>query len=271
MTEEEKHRYAIMILWKDYVARPPADFKQIIIAGIGGDRLTSSDKMQGEAMILIADVNKKYILRRLVMQESAIPARSQLVQYAGYKVKLGEFAVGGDLVADDRADFSSPINTGLTFAKLMEIVGAKRVPTLLEAIKYGSKMKADGYPDTADWRIVRGVIASKPYIGLRKDKKTKFAVINLIDTSLGNQEPELTEDGQIVRPGFTAWIAPELAKYAQDSLIELAGPINVSKESKADKEKRVAAGKPAPKPTASMNAYVINLIAGERIEGEKSE
>jgi len=268
MNDEEKHRFATMIIWKDYVARPPATMMQIVMAGIGGDRLTSSNKLQGEAMVLVKNYEGKYKLRRLVMQESAISARSQLVPYAGYKVKLGEFAAGGDLVADDRADFSNPVSTGLTFEKLMEIVKAVRVPTLAEAVKYASKENSAGYSDSTDWKIVRGVIASKPYVGLRKDKKTRFGVINLIDTSLGNQEPELTDDGQIVRPGFTAWIAPELAKYAQDSLIELAGPISIAKP-KADED----TGKNASVKTkkASMNAYAIKLIAGEILEDEKDE
>ena len=265
MTDEEKHRYAIMILWKDYVARPPAEIKQIIIAGIGGVRLTSTNKLQGEAMVLAPNTEKKLIMRRLVLQETAIQFLPQLVQYAGYKVKLGEFSSGGDLVADDRADFNSPINTGLTFEKLMTQIGAKRVPTLSEAIKYPSKTKADGYPDTTDWRIIRGIVSNNPYVGDRKDKKTKFGVYNLMDMSLGNQEPELTEDGQIIRPGFTIWCAPELCKWAKDSLLEFAGTMGVSKESKEDKEKRVAQGKPAPKPIASLNGYVINPIAAERV------
>lgn len=258
MTDEEKHRYAIMILWKDYVARPPADFKNIIIAGIGGDRLTQTNKLQGEAMVLAPNSDKKLILRRLVMQETAIAARAQLVQYAGYKVKIGEFAAGGDLVADDRADFSSPVNTGLTFAKLMELVGAKRVPTLIEAIKYPSKINSAGYVDSTDWKIVRGVVSSNPYVGDRKDKKTKFGVYNIMDTSLGNQEPEITADGQIIRPGFTAWSAPELCKWAKDSLLEFAGTISLSKDKDKD-------GK-TQKVIASMNAYVINPIAAEKIQ-----
>ena len=266
MTDEEKHRYAIMILWKDYVARPPAEIKQIIIAGIGGVRLTSTNKLQGEAMVLAPNTEKKLILRRLVLQESAIQFLPQLVQYAGYKVKLGEFAAGGDLVADDRADFSSPINTGLTFAKLMEQIRATRVPSLTEAIKYPSKVKSDGYPDTTDWKIVRGVVSNNPYVGERKDKKTRFGVYNIMDTSLGNQEPELTEDGQIIRPGFTVWCAPELCKWAKDSLLEFAGTIGTNQESKEVKKAREAAGKPAPKLTASMNGYVINPIAAERLQ-----
>jgi len=249
--DEDRHRYTITVVWNNFINRPPVKPTDFIIVGIGTEQLTKRGKT-AEIMVLCPNKQtKKYDLRRLVLQEPVVTAKKDLSQqlFAGYRVKLGEFSSGGDLVADNRSIFENPIATGLTFEKFLSIIDVSRIPSLAEAVNFPSKRGSDGYVDRTDWKIVRGLIYSD-YHGLRKDGETEFGVFNVVDLSL-DSKTTISEDGTIVRPGFTVWVAPELMKWARDSECDFVGPIAVD-----------------DKGVPSMTAYMVIPIHARRKEEE---
>lgn len=248
-TDESRYRYSLMVLWNNYINRPPAKLTKIIVVALGSIRRTRrTGKLQGEVMTLCKDANGTH-LRRLVLQEPALHYRQELVEFAGYSVKLGEFSSGGDLVADNRAVFENPVRTGLTPERVLKIIGAVRIPTLLEMAKpeYLSKVikTATGtYVDVTDWKVVRGLV-DRSYRGPRKkDPEIDMGVYNVVDLSLARNE---SNDGQNRSPAITVWCAPEYVKWADDSELEFAGPVSVDND-----------GVP------SMNAYMITPIHARR-------
>jgi len=247
-SDEERHAFCIKIIMKNYLLRPPVKPETVIVVGLGSERITSGGMRQREIMVLWQQPNsKKWILRRLVLQEPVVDEAKNLVLFAAYQnVMLGEFSPGGDFVADNRADFSKPIKTKLNYDTLLKVVGAQRVPSLKEAAKYASRKGADGYTDVTDWKIVRGII-DRYYVGQRKDG-TPFAVMNIVDESIMNKT-YVTEDGKILRPGFTVWVAPEFVRYSRDSECDFVGTIAVDEKGEA-----------------SMNAYLVIPVHAKPIE-----
>lgn len=239
--DEARHKYTAMILWNSYINRPPVKLVNIIIAGLGGVRTTRAGKKQGEAFTLFK-YKDGYRPRRIVFQEDIVDVLKELVPLAAYKTKLGEFSAGGDYVADNRSIFDTPINTNLTAEKVLQMIRAERVPKLSDTKNYPSKINAAGYVDSSDWKIVSGLVYSS-YRGPRKnDPDSEMGVYNIIDFSL-SRETTVSEDGRASRPGFTCWCAPELVIYEDESELEFAGPISLSKTGEA-----------------SMNIYLINPI-----------
>lgn len=251
-TDEERHRYAVAVLWTRYVSRPPVREFEVIPVGVAGERVSSTGKKSAEVYALVKD-KKGVRLRRIVLQGPVTDLRKEVNLPSGpnsfkYTVKLGEFAQGGDMIADNRAKFDNPTLLKASAEQILGRTGAKRVERLKDAEKFPSKTGSDGYLDRSDWRVVRGIITHQ-YRGDRKDG-SEFGVLTITDLSL-NDEPTVSSDGKVIQPGFTLWVAPEFVNMFQDeSEVDAAGTIQISKKSGE----------------SQMNAYLLLPVHARKME-----
>jgi len=250
--DNERHRYAVAVLWTRYVSRPPVREYDIIPAGITGERVTSTGKKTAEVYALVKS-RTGVKPRRIVLQEPVVDLRKTInlptpESSFKYTVKLGEFSQGGDMIADNRAKFDNPVLLKANAWQVLERWGAKKIDKLADAKKFPSKTGSDGYVDRLDWRIVRGII-TRQYRGERDDG-TEFGVITITDLSL-NDEPTVTADGRVLQPGFSVWVAPEFVNIYQDeSEIDAVGTIQIARNT----------GEPF------MNAYLILPVHAKKAE-----
>lgn len=222
---EEKHSYASTVLWTRYISRPPVRTEEIIPIGYSPPRITRTGVEQAN---LFALVKGQKGIKRIVLRGGMVSKLREITLLSKYSVKLGRFS-SGDYVADNRAKFEDPVMVpGLTFDVILDKIGAKRV-TIKEAVRNPSKQGSDGYIDQTDWRIVRGVIIGS-YRGLREDG-TEWARYIIADDSIGlNEEPTITSDGRLRRPGMTVWVAPEMLIYQDESECDFVGTVSLNKD-----------------------------------------
>ena len=235
-TDEERHKYCVAVLKGRYLARRPVKEYEIVPIGISGKRITKSGVPQSVIFALVRERNKVK-LRRIVLRDEIADAYKEISLFAKYKVKLGSFS-SGDLVGDNRTKFESPARLKIKPIDVLEKLKIPRIPKLADAGKFLSKRDSTGYIDETDWKIVRGIIVRENR-GSRKDG-TEYGVYSIVDDSL-EDEPIVDENGNIVPPVFTVWIAPELMVYALESECDFIGTILVD-----DKTKEVY-----------MNAYLV--------------
>lgn len=251
-SDEDRHSYAIGVLWTRYVLRPPVQEYEIIPIGYSSVGITQGGAPQSTVYVLT-----KSGLRRLVLRGEQADQYKNVTLLAQYKnINLGEFK-GGDLIgADSRTKFENPIATGLTPNAIIERLKIKRV-LVAEVSKSQSLSKVDstGYVDSTDWRVVRGILA-KHFIGTRDDG-TEYGVCTITDETI-DQEPTVTPDGRIIYPGLSAWIAPELLVYPDESMCDFIGTLQRGKKKGDTKGKKTG--------EVSMNCYMISPIYIREIE-----
>lgn len=245
-TDEERHRYAVAVLWTRYVSRPPVKPFVVIPVGFSGLRIARSGVATSNLFAFIK-YGSDTKLKRIVFRAEVADMYKEIVLCSKYEVKLGEFSTG-DLIADNRAKFINPVATNLTPAGVLEKLNPKRI-ALKEAEKMPSRIDSTGYVDTLDWRVVRGIIVSN-YRG-KRDDGTEFGVYGLSDATL-NSEPKVTSDGKILRPGFTVWVPPELMVFEKESEIDAIGTITISRKTNE----------------ASMNAFLLVPVHAREVGGE---
>jgi len=226
-SDEERHRYAVMVLWTRYVARPPVQEFTLVPIGIGGMRLArSSGKPNCEIYVLIKGQNK---IKRIACRGPLSDLYRNVNLFDQYTVKLGEFQKGGDLIADNRTKFEKPKRLKLKPAELMSKIGVKKI-SVAAASKFPSAQRSDGYLDRGDWRCVQGIII-REYRGTRDDE-TQFGVYTIADETL-NGEPTVADDGTVLLPGFTVWVDPSLMVYQTEDEVACYGTVSVTREGEA--------------------------------------
>ncbi|GAH98840.1 unnamed protein product [marine sediment metagenome] len=250
-SDEDRHSYAIGVLWTRYVLRPPVQEYDIIPVGFSSAGITQGGTPQSTVYVLT-----KSGLRRLVLRGEQSYQYKDVTLLAQYKnIYLGEFK-GGDLIADSRTKFENPIATGLTPKSIIERLKIKRVlVTEVSKSKSLSKVDSTGYVDSTDWKVVRGILA-KHFTGTRDDG-TEYGVCTIADETV-DQEPTVTPDGRIIYPGISAWIAPELLVYPDESWCDFVGTLQKGKKAGDAKGKKTG--------EVSMNCYMISPIYIREIE-----
>lgn len=226
-TPEEKHRYAVMILWNQFINRPPAKSYDIVPIGFDGTREPRGGGTPycNLYILLKGDLKIRRIMCRGVVSD--IFNRINLFMlYSG--VQLGQFAEGGDFIADERAKFKNASRLRGGPQALMARLRVKEV-TVKEAAKFPSAARSsDGYIDRTDWRKIRGMIA-RANIFTRKDG-TEGGVINLMDWGSMDEAPEEDEQGRLQTKSITCWTDPAHMQFMENDLVDLYGTIEFSKK-----------------------------------------
>jgi len=240
---ERNMRLAMASFWRDYIERPPVDSFTVIPLGFSGSRKSQAGNMTAT---LFAIIKGERGIQRITCQGSmadkVVKTVSLFDQYVD--VKLGKFKNGG-FSADDRAKFESPNRLDISPEEMLNKIGVTTRTTIEDASKNASHVRSDGYVDSTDWRIIRGMI-SKKWVRERKERKIdkegketqkyvdSLATYTITDDSILYGEPVvvLGKDGNeiIQAPGFTCWIAPELQIYEVDDECDFIGSISYYKK-----------------------------------------
>lgn len=250
--DDTRHYVVTMGIWNAYKARRPLDGFTVSFLGLGGINKSRKGKLNSDAFTLY-NHNGKAIIKRVVIQESAIKRRKEILlptrdSMFEYSTKLGQFADDGDLIADDRALFEDPTIKNIDVLEFLKSLGVPEIDKLSDMAQYpsGTAVGSDGkeYPIRSDWRIITGTISSSSVFAKKDRNKKELGVdggsLRIIDLSLGLTD-EITEEGEVQRNTRTVWCAPELLQYANESICKFIGTIAVKKETN--------------EPT--MNAYLI--------------
>lgn len=237
-TDEERHTYAVMILWTRYVARPPVKEFTVVPVGFSGMRLARSSGQPSCTLYVLVKGEKK--IKRVACRGDNSDLYKRISLFCQYTVKLGEFSKGGDLVADNRTSFQNPVHLNLKPMEMMEKIGTKRV-SIEDAPKFPSAtrkgQRKGSFVDSSDWRCVRGIVV-REFRGVREDE-TEFGAYTIADATVDG-EPIVTDDGTVIRPGFTVWTDPSHMTYGVEDEIDAFGTVSVNKEGET-----------------AMNAYLI--------------
>lgn len=235
LSDEDRHVWATMSLWNQYKAAPPNPEHQIITAGYGGIRMTSTNKLQGELYAIVNNGRESKLSRIVSWGKDATLFDKVTLPVPGicfgYKdVQLGKFKDGEDYIADYRSVFrcATPIEEQDILELLERSHGAIRVPQLSEAHLYPSVLGEKGYSDKSDWRIVRGFI-SRDGNGENEDG-TEWGRYNVTDLSLGDDD-SVTTEGILIRETFTVWLSPKLMNYSVNSMCDFSGTIYLKEDS----------------------------------------
>ena len=223
--DEERHEYAVAVLWTRYVSRPPMKESEVIPWGFEAERVTRKGTHQSSVFAFVK-TKEGVKNRRIVFRGQSASKIREIVALAKYTAKLGEFKEGGDLIADNRSRFDDPIMINMSSEKLIERLGAKRIE-LKDVEKFPTKLGSDGYTDNNDLRVIRGIMIRPATF--EKDGDLKGGVFTLANDTL-EQEPRVSSDGSIITPGLTCWIAPHLLVYQPESEVDAIGTTRKNKK-----------------------------------------
>jgi len=242
--DDDRHQYAMTFFHKEYVLRSPVEPRTIIPIGV--DPVKTSQK--GNIYSSIYALDGKAQVRRISLRgKEGANLTGQVNFFSKYKdVKLGQFGEDGDWSADDRADFSDPIQIAMKPKELVSKMKPEPARTnIKEAINNLSKRGSDGYTVKTDWKVVRGLIKSE----WRKpdgDEYNESGSYRLSDMSISSDDNLVTDDGRVIPPGMTVWVSPKLMQFPVDSMVDCIGTVE---------ERRDKNGKPTGE--VSMNAAVV--------------
>jgi len=226
VTDEDRQRYAVGVLWSRYVARPPVREYDLIPVGFSSKR-TSRSGVERSIIFAIVREPTGHKLRPIVCRGEQADLYKRVNLFYLYRgVKLGRFR-GGDLIADTRTVLRDPVALNHKPSDIMARLKFKRLK-VSEAVNFPSRVGSDGYVVRTDWRVVRGFIA-RAYRGQRDDG-SEFAVYTVVDTSVELEEAKVGPDGNLIRPGLTAWVPPELMVYSEESECDFYGTINIRQD-----------------------------------------
>jgi len=225
-SDEERHRYAVAVLWTRYISRPPVKEYDIIPIGFSPVRVTKRTGQEMSSIFAFVKTPNGVKLKRIVLRGTMADKIREITRFAKYRVKLGEFSKGGDMIADNRAKFENPVMLKLSRDDIIKRVGAKRV-SIKDAEKFPSHVGSDGYVNTTDWRVVRGIIV-RANMG-KRDDGSEWGVYTLADETV-NDEPRVTPDGRVLRPGLTCWVSPHLMEYEVESEVDVLGTIQIGRK-----------------------------------------
>jgi len=251
-----RQRYAVGKVWTDLVTRPPQEEMQVVYCGHGGLRYARGSLKPYCNMFVITQTPKGQLeINRVVARGALADIYRNLNFFTSYRVKLGRFANGGDLIVDTRSEFHADRIVNLPVEQFNSALNIP-VVTVKGAVNNPSKQQG-GWPIATDWRCIKGYVGGDPRTWMdKKDKKTPKGVCNIVDETV-DEQPTVDDQGNIISPGLTAWTPPEHLIVNDGDYCAFYGTIGVSTDNKTGKK------------TAAMNCYLIRPIFTSSIPGEE--
>ena len=242
-TDESRQKYALQVFWTRFVGRPPIKPYTIIPVGVDSIRKNKSSGILTTSLFAL-DKTKK--LRRISLKGEICSIVDDITFFSAYKdVQLGSFKDSQDLQADDRAEFNHPVEVDVTPEELIKMLNIPYV-TIKDAKDNLSKVGSDGYVHQNDWRAVRGIINTSSQA--KEDSESQWGVYHIRDETIpADAKSRVTKSGQVITPGMSLWVSPNIMLYDRDSDCIFLGPTVVAKDKKTKK----------PTGEINMNCYCI--------------
>lgn len=221
--DEDRHQYCLNKFFKDYSLRPPTSPYTIIPVGL--DPVKTSAKGTIHSSIFI--INSKGKLERISLLGEIVDLTTKVNLWCKYEnVKLGSFQDGGDLIADNRANFKNPIQISASSRQIIDKLKLEYT-TIAEAGNHLSKKGSDGYTIKTDWKIVRGTIMGSGFKSV-DNPHDEMGNYRISDRTIDPNEERVTPEGDVLRPGMAVWISPKLMKFPADAQVDFIGLLDKS-------------------------------------------
>lgn len=238
--DDARRRYALMRVYREYIARPPANPYVVVPIGAAGSRIEGD----GKKSRIFAIVEGEPGLQQIVCRGNSSELYRAFNPFAKYTVKLGRFGGDeGDFIADNRAKFEGPERLALSHIDVLKRLGIQTV-TIAETEHSRdalSHVDSKNYADRTDWKHIQGNILRKWSRTDDDDPDIGTGTYTIADDSIWDEGPTVTSDGRVLPPGFTVWVHPNQMLYDPNDICDFYGPISISKKT----------GDP------QMNAYLI--------------
>ncbi len=221
-TADERHAYAVRILWVEAVSRPPSKEFYVIPFGFTGVRISKSSGVPMSRIYVLQKEGDSWKKNVIVCKEKYAYLYREVKLFHLYRVKL--FDAKGILMPnyDTVFDEPKPINVD-PLTLITKSIGVD-VFKLADVHKHISR-RVDNFTDEFDIKGMYGIV-----IRWKKGKRpdgTEYGFYVVSDDSVG-VEDTADEEGRIIPAQFTVWIAPELIKYDERSEVFLYGLVSVS-------------------------------------------
>ncbi len=238
--DDARYRYALMKIYRDYIALPPVKPYIVVPIGAAGTRVEAD----GKKSRIFAIIEGESGLQQIVCRGNNSEIYRAFNPFAKYTVKLGRFSGDeGDFIADNRAKFERPERLARTPQGVLEMLGIQSVTIADTEHSQNalSHVRSDGYADRTDWKHIRGNIMRHWSRTDDDDPDVGSGRYTIADDSIWDEGPTVTSDGKVLPPGFTVWVHPNQMIYNDDDVCDFYGAISISKKT----------GEP------QMNAYLI--------------
>jgi len=223
-TPDERHAYAVRILWVEAVSRPPSKEFYVIPFGYTGVRISKSSGVPMSRIYVLQKDGDQWKKNVIVCKEKHAYLYRDIRLFYLYKAKL--FDTGGVLMPNYDTSFNDPKPLNLDpLTLVIKSVGVD-VFKLIDVHKHVSR-KQNGFIDEFDIKGLYGIV-----VRWRKGKRqdgTEYGFYVVSDDSVG-LEDTADEEGRIIPAQFTVWIAPELVKYDERSEIFVYGTVSVGSD-----------------------------------------
>jgi len=218
-SQEERERYAILVLWRKSITRLPPVEKTIIPIGYSGVIKLSTTEMS-TIYCLTPKQGGGTDFTSLVLRGSLARRGDNVNLFCAYTVKVGQ-GRDGTLFADTFTEFKNPKPINLTPENIIERLGFKRI-TISEVENNLSSVSPTGIVDRKDWRVIRGIITHR--LQREREDGTELCNYKIVDLTV-DKETRTTPDGREVPPGLTVWTSPTFMGFDVDSECDFCGPI----------------------------------------------
>lgn len=239
--DDARYRYALMRVYREYIARAPVSPYTVVPIGAAGSRIEGD----GKKSRIFAVIEGESGLQQIVCRGKSSELYRAFNPFAKYTVKLGRFGGDeGDFIADDRAKFEGPERLTLSHEEILKKKLGIRTVIIADTERSQdalSHVRSDGFTDRTDWRHIQGNILRHWSRTDEDDPDIGSGTYTIADDSMWDEGPTVTSDGKVLPPGFTVWVHPNHMIYNDNDVCDFYGPISISKKT----------GDP------QMNAYLI--------------
>ena len=225
---EMRQRYAIGKAFQMLIQRPPVADYTYIYLGHQGKKMSKGGKAPYINAYVGVQEAGEFKIKRMVGNGKYADTPLALAPLTIYTSSLGKFAEGGDFILDDRANVRPVQPSNLTVYALCEQLKIPIV-TIAEAYENPSKTIAStGYVVDTDWRCIIGFVSGTPRTFKPKDAAETSdilsGVITITDMTV-QEKPTQDNQGRIIMPGITGWVAPEFTIFDDGAYCAFLGPI----------------------------------------------
>jgi hypothetical protein len=230
---EMRQRYAIGKAFQMLIQRPPTADYTFLFLGHQGKKMSKGGKSPYINAYVGVNEGGKMVIKRMVGNGKFADVPLGLVPLSIYTASLGRFSEGGDFVLDDRANVRPVQPSNLDYTSLCEQLSIPIV-TIAEAYQNPSKtIAATGYVVDTDWRCIVGYVSGSPITWKPKDLPDGTDIlsgrIKITDMTV-QEKPTQDNQGRIIMPGITGWVAPENTVFDDGTYCAFLGPVTKKKD-----------------------------------------
>jgi len=221
-TDDDRHGYALRVLYVRVSAQPPTKDYVVIPFGIQDPRITKSGKVIARVMVY-CKIGEKFERRVILFKDNLADEVNNVQLFHAYKVSLSEFK--DIFVATTKTKFENPKPIPMEPIKFLTqelgipLINMSQIPYSL------SKKRDKKFVDEFDLRAIRCII-TRYNKWTRKSGFGEGAVCNVSDDSVN--QTHVTDEGIIVPTELTVWTPSSQLKYDVESEVIVVGTIDVS-------------------------------------------